>query len=146
MSIEISVAIIAICFVLLLLIGFLFSLILIIGLFKSIKKINQTQSSLRADLQPVLNETSKTVAHVNQITENIKTKLEMTTPLFTSIAKTGQLMENALDKMNQEIEKPQKIISFSEEPQKKFNIQDWIEWLALGVILWKKIKRRRKND
>lgn len=141
MSIEVSMAIIAVCFIIILLIG----IALAFCILKFLNKTRESIASLTFQVQPLIQEATKTLISGNEITTKIKNKIDQTDPLFSSISKTGHLMECFLSKkdtQNQDF----KIVSFSKNNKKNFTIDDWIEWVSLGLVVWQKIKNRGKRD
>jgi len=137
MSSEVSLAIIAICFICLILVG----LIVVIFLIRFLKNVNRKVSTLEYQIQPLLSGSEKIINTAHEFTAKLKYHLDQTEPLFSTISKTGLLMEHFIGKMQKEAENP-KIIAITTNNQKKIDLEDWIEWLSIGLVLWQKIKKR----
>jgi len=140
MIIEISIAVIALAFVILVI--YLITLI----------------SSLRVTLGQVNNtlvEAQKVVEHTNQISYDLKQKSEALNPVFNAISSAGEVLERKASTLKKEYiamhedEEFERLHCNSEEKRKFQNSEGFatiaavLELAGLGVSLWQKLKKRR---
>ncbi len=148
MIIEISVLIIAVCMVLLLVVA----LIVAINLQKSLKNVNAAVTSVELkvdtvvdEVSEVLTQTTEALATVNEIAINVKDKIDATDPLFASIAKIGLVVESLISLIPARQAKTAKFFNFTAtngHKSKKFEIDDVVDLVGVGINLWQKIKQR----
>lgn len=132
MSVETSLMIIAICTLFLSLCTLIFLAIGIkvaIGLSKHIACLSE--------------KTSKVLQDGTEIAGKIKDNIDATKPVFHSIAKVGSMMNSFTEKFSdEERERPfRKIVSYPSSRGTESKILDLLEFLGLGLLMWKKIKK-----
>lgn len=142
MIFDISCAIVALSFFTLV----VFAVWLLVALKKTLKTADQALKKLDSALLPLTHETTRLLKSSCAITENALEKVEALDPLFHSISSIGQWAENATDEWAPE-RPPKKIDSiFKQEREREergsVNVLEWVEWAALGWILWQKLKKR----
>lgn len=144
MNLETSLAIITICLVLLV----LFLICLLVALIIALKKLNRTAFNIEQKLLPLIEEATHISKNTKDITAGVKEKIELTTPLFSTLSKVGQFTQSFSSKVD-DLEERSSPNSLEESAlsKKKVTVEDWAKWAALGIILWQKIKKRMgKNE
>lgn len=136
MSTELSLAIISIS----LLVLVIFAIIAIIYSIICLKKIQQTTHNLELKINPLIEKTHQIMLTTHQVTDQIKNNVELTTPLFYSVAKVASLMQGFLSNFKSEM-KVQQMIEEHEFRKGKVEIADWAEWIASGIILVQKLRK-----
>jgi uncharacterized protein YoxC len=126
MDVESSLAIIAICSLVLT----LFLIVLILYLIRLLCGLNRGISSVRLKAALLLEDAHDFVHITREAAIDIKDKIKLANPLFSAVAKINAI-ECVLNSQNSEKESPQKI-----------SFLDAAEWAALTVILWHKLKKR----
>lgn len=89
MIIEISVAVIAIAFVVL--VAYLITMIKALRI--TLNQVNQTLVETRRQLDEVGGQVQKMIEHTNQISFDLKQKVEALNPIFKSAANVGEILE-----------------------------------------------------
>lgn len=90
MIIEISVAVIAIAFVILV----IYLIVMIKSLHVTLGQVNQTLIEARKQLGEVGLQAQKVMEHTNQISFDLKHKVEAFTPIFNAVTNAGEILEH----------------------------------------------------
>ncbi|MBA2369524.1 MAG: DUF948 domain-containing protein [Candidatus Protochlamydia sp.] len=155
MIIEISVAVIAVAFV--------FLVIYLIVLLKSLKstmnQVNFLIFDARKQLDEMGGEAKKIIDHTNQISLDLKYKMETLNPLFQSVENIGEVLEDKAEDFKKSSIRSRTSNSTSPLFTHKDNLQnrdstadprgskalvpDILELASLGIRLWQKLKKRR---
>lgn len=140
MSMEISLAIIAI--------GFTFLIFGLLGfLMYASNCLRKIEKSLEMEITPLLNEATATVKSISDITSTVKDKLQLTDPLFHSISKVGHITGTFLSDTHKSMETVKALHNNHEKfyGKKKFGFNDWMELAGLAIVLWQKFKKRKEK-
>lgn len=150
MIIEISVAVIAFAFVVLV----IFLIVAIRALIVTSHKANELLFEVQKNLQNVGGQAAKAIEHTNQISYDLKRKMEALNPLFLSITNLGEVLESESNHF-----KKKKLHDFDRESEKSYlrkldkqefrsqnlnNLAGFLEFAGLGIHLWQKIKKGDK--
>lgn len=158
MIIEISVAVIALAFVIL--------VIYLILLFSAVKQtLNQTNllvNDVRKQLDDLSGEAKKTIEHTNQMSADLRHKMEALDPLFNSIANVGDVLEHKaesfrlrsarLDRLDERRASHGATFFDDSDYQESITrtkasesviVAEILELASLGIRLWQKLKKRR---
>lgn len=157
MIIEISVAVIALAFLVL--------VIYLVLLFSAVKQtLSQTNllvNDVRKQLDDLSVEAKKTIEQTNQMGADLKHKMEALDPLFNSIANVGDVLEHKAESFRQRSARLNRVDErraysspfFDDPDQEESNIRtkasesvivaEILELASLGIRLWQKLKKRR---
>lgn len=145
MVMEISVAIIAIAFVALV----LYVIALIKALRVTLGQVNQTLVEVRKQLDEVGNEAKEVIEHTNQLSFDLKQKMESLDSLFKSVANIGDVLEHQTASLKKgSVEAKHSSLDFTETEKKTplpglIKVADILELAGMGIRLWQKLKKRR---
>lgn len=150
MIIEISVAVIAVAFVALV----IYVIAMINALRLTINQVNQALPELRKQLDETGNQAKKTIEHVNQISFDLKNKMESLNSIFNTISNIGDVFEHK----TYAIKKAAFISSHKENKfsdldsqetehafaphEEEINASDILELAGIGIRLWQKLKNK----
>lgn len=148
MVIEISVAVIAAAFVVLV----LYLISLIMSLRKTLSQANQTLVEARKQLSDIGGQAQKTMEHANQISFDLKQKSEALNPLFNAVANAGDILDRKSyhlkkDFLAQFDEESEPSLFNSAEKKRAFPAGATaaaavLELVGIGIRLWQKQKKR----
>lgn len=125
---EISVALIAAAFVVLV----LYLIFTLRSLIKTLNYINATLAPMQRHAEDLCEQTEDLLNQATVLTEDLHKKLDATNGVFNSISNLGERLEHITEGF-----KPQK------EPR-PIPINEILEWGLLGYQLWQKFKNRRE--
>lgn len=135
MIIEISIAVIALAFVVL--------VIYLISAIKALRitlgQVNQTLAETRHQLGDLGGQTQKILEHTNQISFDLKQKVEAINPIFNAIGDAGEVFEHRAAQLKSEL----KASSELKEDEKLKAIEAIFELGGAGIKLWQKLRKRR---
>lgn len=137
MSTELSLTIIAISVLLLV----IFAIIACIFAIQLLYTVRKTTKTVEMKVNPILEEANKIANITSSTTELIKQNIELTTPLFHSIGRMSGLVDDLPHRLNPDMHDNTMNINFGSS-RRKSSIGDWAEWLALGVVLLKKLRHK----
>lgn len=120
MIIEISVAIIAFTFVVLV----IYLIVLIV--------------SLRENLRQV----KKILESANDISSDLRNKMESLDSIFHTITNLGDILEHETASFKQYVTSPLEVEASIKQECELKKISDVFEFVGMGIRLWKKLKRR----
>lgn len=136
MILEISVAVIALAFVILV----VFVIIVLNGL-------RETLTTVHSELKILSKETESAVRNANVLAEDVQGKMKCLDPIFQSISNVGEIAEGKTCAWKNA--SYQKQHQFREALDENLNEQgpnekivDVIQWALEGVNLWQKLKKR----
>jgi uncharacterized protein YoxC len=150
MIIEISVAVIAIAFVVLV----IYLILLSKAIRVTLHQVNQTLVGVRQELEGINGQAQKVLEHTNEISFDLKRKSEALNPLFNALANVGEILEHKTYVLKKEAlasshEEGRSIKINSEEIGRLYQtheltkVADILDLVGLGCRLWHKIKKRR---
>jgi uncharacterized protein YoxC len=153
MIIEISVAVIAIAFVVLV----IYLVMMTKTLQATFNQVNHLIVDARKQLDDSGCEAKKTAEHTTQMSANLKNKMDSLDFIFNSIANVGEVLEKKTYAFKQKVLHP----SFIHEAQSSLasphaeknstdseavNVAaDVLEFAGLGIRLWKKLKKKETS-
>ena len=149
MIIEISVAVVGLAFVALV----IYLIMMIKSLRVTLGQVNQTLVEARKQLGDVGGQAQKILEHTNQVSFDIKNKVEAFNPIFNAVSNAGEILEHKTFAIKKEFfasehEEGHKQSSLHEE--KKSSQTEGVlaaaailELAGIGVRLWQKFKKRR---
>lgn len=122
---EISLAVIAAAFVILV-------IYLIIAIFEATKLLRTLNLSLhKAHLGEIAEESLLAMKNANSIASNLQGKMQNLDPLFQATQNLGTGLNNLTENLVQR----------SPPPQQKLEVNEVVNWIALGINIWQKIKK-----
>lgn len=148
MIIEISIAVIAVAFVILV----IYLIVLTNALRRTLHQVDHTLVDVRKQLDEIGGQAKKVVEHTNQVSFDVKRKMESLDSVFHAIGQVGDILEHktlAIKKdLSFERENKHTHVNFSEDHHKvstyEFNkFADILELIGAGLRVWQKIKKRR---
>lgn len=150
MVIEISVAVIALAFVALV----VYLVMMIKTLRITMGQVNQTLVEARRQLNEIGGQAQRVAEHTNQISFDLKHKVEAFTPIFNAIANAGDILEHKSSEIKKEYlhsnEGGDELNLNSEEKKKALQTRQGLvtvaavlELAGIGIRLWQKLKKRR---
>jgi uncharacterized protein YoxC len=149
MIIEISIAIIAVAFLALV----IYLIAMINALRQTIAQFNQALPEIRNRFDEMGGQLKKTLEHTNQVTFDLKRKMESLDSTFNTISNLGEILEHkslALKKesltslhretphLDADSHLSEREIRFHED----ITTADILELASIGVRLWQKIKNK----
>ncbi|WP_068467947.1 DUF948 domain-containing protein [Candidatus Protochlamydia phocaeensis] len=151
MIIEISVAVIAAAFVVLV----IYLIVMTKALRSMFGQVNHLIVDARKQLDDIGFEAKKAVEHTNEISADLKEKMESLDPLFKSVANVGEVLEYKTEELKQKAihssSIPEAVAPALIPPQNERKhtdkedviVADVLELAGLGIRLWQKLKKRR---
>jgi uncharacterized protein YoxC len=141
MIIEISLALIAVFFVVLV----FYMIALLKSARASLMEANRTMSEMRLQLDDISKETRKLLHSGYQVTEDLRSKIHTMDSLFTSIGRMGEATHEVSCSVQQV---SAAIVQSAKGMEQTVNanqqsIVDVIEWASMGVHLWQKWRAQR---
>jgi uncharacterized protein YoxC len=146
MILDISVAVIALAFVALV----VYLIVLTKALRVTFSQVNQTLVEVRRQLGEVGGQAQKIMEHTNQISFDVKQKVEAFNPIFNAVAHAGEILEHKTSALKKEYlassHEESHASHFSEEKKKTSQEQGIItiaaifELAGVGMRLWQKLK------
>lgn len=144
MIIEVSVAIIAACMVLIL----ITAIVVALKLSKSVQHLDETIANVEYKVDNALDEVTTTLCQatttltsLDELTVSIKGKVDATDPLFHCISRIGSIADSFVSGARPEINLSNNI-NFAKSTSDKIKVADIAELVGLGVLLWQKYKQR----
>lgn len=152
MVIEISVAVIALAFAVLV----VYLILMTKALCRTLFQVNQTLIEVRKQLDEVGGNAANVMEHTNQVSYDLKRKMESLDPLFNAFSNIGEFFEHKTFSLKRgslnasQHEKKLSNIELSagqeEAPSgSSFNSADVVDFIDIGLRLWQKIKKRSKQ-
>lgn len=136
MDTEVSLTIIAICILVLA----VFAVVASIYLIQLLIVLKKTTQSVEVKVSPLIDEARKIANITSSTSERIRSNLELTTPLFQSIGKVSTLMEGFPHRFKNDLHNNTMNVNF-ESNKGKVEIGDWAEWIALGIVLFQRLRK-----
>jgi uncharacterized protein YoxC len=149
MIIEISIAVIALAFVILV----IYLVLTAKDLRVTLIEVNHTLVDVRKQLGEIGFQAQKAMEHANQISFDLKQKADDFSPLFKAVSNAGEILERKTSALkndffsscNEEID-----LSTLEEEKKRVSMAQSslaaaaiLELAGIGIRLWQKMKKRR---
>lgn len=142
MILEISIAVAAAAFVILV----IYLVITLSAIQKTLRNVDQTLLKTDRLLEPAGEEVLKLLKTSSQIADFTFKKVENLDPLFHSISNVGECVNQATETLKSNFKPKQKPLLIEESDElSSYKLADWLEWAALGVVLWQKFKQRSKQ-
>jgi uncharacterized protein YoxC len=142
--IEISLAVIAIAFVLLV----FFVIKTLKAVRGSLDQLNKTMVHMEQQLDEVSKESTELIRNTNQMTLDLKQKSQSLDGLFHSVENAGQAVQQVTSSFKQVSttlsDSVQRTISKSTE-QKQDKVAEVIRYTTIGLNIWKKWQARKEN-
>lgn len=151
MIVDISVAVIALAFV--------FLVIYLISMIKAFRitlgQVDQTLVETRKRLDEVGTQAQKVMEHTNQISFDLKHKVEAFGPIFNAVNQAGQILEHKATAFKKDFldatqdEMHHSSLAAEEEKKKKKQtkgvmiVAAILELAGMSVNLWEQLKKRR---
>lgn len=104
----------------------------LIAVQRSLNRLTDLAVKLDTKIDPIAQETFKTLQNTTDLTDSVKVKLDAFDPLFQGINDLGCAIKHAARPVQEEKKK-----------QWQDTIAAVIELAAVGVMLWQQIKKRR---
>lgn len=150
MVIEVSLAVIAVAFVLLV----IYLIVTLKTLKLTLNQVGYFIFDARKQLDEMGVEAKKAIDHANQISVDLKYKMDTLNPLFQSVENIGEVLEGKAETFKKKFEQIRTINSISplnihrrdlseDLTGPKAIVPDILELASLGIRLWQKLKKRR---
>lgn len=144
MIIEISIAFIAVAFVVLV----FFLVRMIIAARISLEQANRTLAAIQSEMHGLSLETTRLIQNTNVITADVQTKMKSLDSLFNSVGQVGDAVHQVTDSVKQvsaavtnTTQQVHRNISAN-----KVRIADILEWANAGFLIWKNVSGRIKEN
>ncbi len=140
MVIEISVAIIALAFV----IFVVYAVLLIKALRSTSLAIYKTIADNRKSIDTIALQAEKIAEHTNQLSFDLKKKMDTLHSTFNAVSNVGDLLEEkteTLKKKVHDVEEKEEI----GHPQRAYIATDIITLIQVGIHLWQTIRKERSD-
>lgn len=116
------------------------------ALFVSFTHLNASVSKIETKIIPITDESIKLLENANGIAESVRDKLSDLDPLMGSISDMGSALHNATSSFTKKNESSSHKFFHKEEKRDWQDIaNDLINIVTLGVIIWQKIKKSRRQ-
>ncbi len=142
MVIEISVAVIAVAFVILV----IYLIVMMTALRVTLRQVNFTLIEGRKHLEDVSVEVKKVIALTHEVSADLKGKMESLDSVFNSVDNMGEILEQKTAALKCDILE-QKTAALKAEQRLQTpelnRVADVLELATLGVRLWQNLKKRR---
>jgi uncharacterized protein YoxC len=149
MIIDISVAVIALAFVALV----IYLIVMIKSLRVTLGQVNQTLVEARKQLGEVGTQAQKVIEQTNQISVDLKQKVDAFNPIFNAVNQAGQILEHKATALKKDfLDTQEELSSLAADGEKKkrapqtkglMTMAAILELAGIGVGLWEKLKKRR---
>ncbi|MFH5186388.1 DUF948 domain-containing protein [Paenibacillus sp. TAB 01] len=143
MIIQISVALIAVAFVVLV----AFLIVTLRSMSELLKQTNTTIRELQGEIKGISKEASHLLQHTNQVTVDVLDKLHSLDPTFDSVKQVGEVVEDITSSVKQASTAVAKTIQAKVKEEKNLplnnRIAQAITFAPLVVDVWQQIKHRR---
>ena len=143
MGSDISIAVIALAFVALV----IYLIVVIKSLRVTLGQVNQTLIEARKQMGELGVQAQKVMEHTNQISFDLRHKVEAFNPIFNAMNQAGQVLEHKATEFKKDFINLSSLAIEDEEKKKKTQVRGWMTMAALfelagiGVSLWKKLKK-----
>ncbi len=146
MIIEISVAVIAVAFAALV----IYLIILIKGLRNTLKQVDKTIIQARMQLDEIGPQAKKAIEHTNQVSFDIKTKMESLNSVFNTVSNLGDILEHKSLALKKEALSSHRELSdvnsleteHDLHAHDEIHVSDILELAGIGARLWHKIRHK----
>lgn len=148
MIIDISIAVIAFAFVILV----IYLIVMIKSLRVTLGQVNQTLVETRRQLGEVGIQAQRVMENTNQISSDLKLKVEAFDPIFNAVNQAGQILEHKATALKKDfLDTQEELSSLAAQGEKKKSGQPMglmtvaaiLELAGIGMGLWEKLKKRR---
>lgn len=136
MSAELSLTIIAICSIILV----VFTIAALIAALHLLLTLRRTTQSLEQKVSPLLDETKKIIDVTSSAAKQVKSNIELTTPLFHSIGKISNFVNQLPSRLSNDMHDNTMNINFGTR-KGKVSIADWAELIASGITIIQKLRK-----
>lgn len=140
MIIDLSIALIALAFVILV----VYLIIALRSLNRTLQQVNETLGETRQKIDDMTTESVKLLRNTNEISGNLHQKLESLDPLFKVVSLVGNQAVNTVESFKSQkkeaSEDEEELVSSSKSQNRVLEI---VEWVAVGVNLLLSLKKRR---
>lgn len=151
MVIEISVAVIALAFAVLA----IYLIAMTVALRRTLFQVNRTLIEVRKQLDEVGGHAAKAMEHTNQVSYDVKRKMESLDPIFNAFSNIGDFLEQKTFSLKRDLnashhEKKLSDVEISAADEgyasnASIKAADVFEFIDIGLRLWQKIKKRSKQ-
>jgi uncharacterized protein YoxC len=104
---------------------------------KSLKEISAVTKKFEIQIQPLSEETSHFLRRSAGLTESVTEKLEAFDPLLKSISHLNSMLNETFFSIHERIK---------ERKKGQWNLNEFIELVTLGLLVWQKVKKGDQND
>ena len=136
MNTDLSLTIMAICLVILV----IFAILAAIYLIQLLIVLKKTTQSVEQKVSPIMDSAKKIAGIAAEATDQMKSHVEITKPLFQAIGKIC-LTDVFTEKFKKNWPDTSGEVNLAPN-QKKIDIGDWVEWVALGVVLIQRLRKK----
>lgn len=141
MIIEICVVILTVSFVAL--------VIYLIAVTKALRctlfQVNQTLIQVRRQLEDVGGNAAKAVEHTNQISFDLKRKIESLDPFFNAFSNVGNFLEHKTFSWKRGVSAVDRDAGEASAMNESIKAADVVDFFDVSYRLWQKIKKRSKR-
>jgi uncharacterized protein YoxC len=145
MIIEVSVAVVAVAFIVLV----IYLILMLNALRVTLGQVDQTVVEVRKQLDEIGGQAQKAVEHANQVSFDLKRKMESLNSIFNSFSNIGEILEHKTFALKKEAlvssHKENKLSDIDEQElrvREEINVTDILELVGIGIRLWQKLKNK----
>lgn len=138
MIIEISIALVAIAFAALV----VYLILLIIALRKTLHQTDRTMVQVRKQLDELSPQAQKIIEHTNQLSFDIKRKMEALNPIFNALGNLGEMAEHKTFALKKKAPASEEDSLTEHELRSRSPVADVLELAVIGTCLWQKLKNK----
>lgn len=91
----------------------------------------------------VLISLKKTLQTTNELTADLKEKVDTFDPIFRVVSHLNEAIERKTDQLSREVDHVERELKSHERPTRLNTALEIAEWSLIGLSMWKKIKERR---
>lgn len=143
MIIEISVALIAVCFAVL--VGFLITAIQ--SAKASLKQVNDTLAQIDQKTDTLSEETVKLMQTAHQIADDVQGKLKSADALFQSVGQVGESVHQLTSSVKQvSATVSDTVRRAGQKVGRETQTAEMMEWVSLGLHLWRRWQARKSQN
>lgn len=97
---------------------------------------------LMVSLRDNLRQTKKILENTNDISLDLRNKMESLDPIFHTITNLGDVLEKKTESLKEYVNAPVEVETSLKKERELKKISDVLEFAGMGIRLWQKLKRR----
>jgi uncharacterized protein YoxC len=146
MIIEICLALIAVAFIALV----IYVIVMINALRSTLHQVDKTLIEVRRQLDDIGPQAQKAIEHANQVSFDLKRKMESLNPIFNTLFNVGEILEHksfalkkeGILKENRRFESDIPVTVREYHAHEELKVADVFELVGIAIRLWQKFKKK----